>query len=285
MSRRGLAVGLARTLAVATLVTVPGPAAGAAGPAASGRARVAAHRGGAALWPENSLLAFTNALGLGVDAVETDVHLTADGEVVIVHDPTLERTTTGQGAVRGVAAGALADIRLRGPDGRPTEERVPRLAALVDLLRPTTVELLLEIKVDAGRQRYPGIEEKALALVKDRRLLERTLVMGFQPETVRRVRELEPAVRTVLLVGRGQLDRQRVSPSEAVAWTVDAGASVLGVQHTALDADVVNRARAAGLGIAAWTVNEERDVNRVVGLGVDVVISDRPDVALRLVGR
>jgi len=58
---------------------------------------VAAHRGGAQLWPENSLLAFANALGLGVDAVETDVHLTADGEIVVIHDPKLDRTSTGRG--------------------------------------------------------------------------------------------------------------------------------------------------------------------------------------------
>jgi glycerophosphoryl diester phosphodiesterase len=288
MSRRAFAARLARTLAAAAFMTAPQTAAGGAGaPGApgAGRVRVAAHRGGAALWPENSLLAFTNALGLGVDLVETDVHLTADGEVVILHDPTLERTTSGQGAVSGVTAGALADVRLRGPDGRATEEGVPRLAALLDVLRPSRVELLLEIKVDAARQRYPGIEEKVLALVKDRQLFERTLFMGFQPDTVRRVRELDRTARTVLLVSRSQLDRQRAAPTQAVRWTVDTGASEIGLQHTALDAAVVADARAAGLGIAAWTVNEEGDIRRVIALGVDVVISDRPDVALRLVGR
>ena len=74
---------------------------------------VAAHRGGAALWPENSLRAFRGALVLGVDFLETDLHLTADGEVVVVHDPTLERTTTGAGPVRDRTLADLGRVRLR----------------------------------------------------------------------------------------------------------------------------------------------------------------------------
>ena len=83
---------------------------------------VAAHRGGAALWPENSLLAFRNALSLGVDFLETDVHLTADGEPVILHDPTLDRTTTGTGALGDRRLAELARVRLRAADGTMTLE-------------------------------------------------------------------------------------------------------------------------------------------------------------------
>ena len=250
--------------------------------ASAKRPLVAAHRGGALLWPENSVTAFRNALALGVDFLETDVHLTSDGEVVILHDPTLDRTTTGTGPVRALAFGDLAKLRLRGGDGTPTVDPVPTLGAVLDLLTDQRAELLLEIKVGADGQRYPGIEEKTLALVKARGLLERTVVMGFHAPTVRRVRQLEPDVRTVLLVNRMRIDRQGVAPAESVRWTVDAGASALGIQHTALDADVVAAARAAGLRLAAWTVNDEPTITRVVALGVDIVISDRPDLALRL---
>ena len=200
---------------------------------------VAAHRGGAQLWPENSLLAFGNALGLGVDAVETDVHMTSDGEIVVIHDPTL--------------------------------------AQLLDLLAPQRAQLLLEIKVDARNRRYPGIEEKALALLRSRRMAERTLVMAFEPETVARVRELDPAIRTVLLVGRRHGARDAVQQATALR------ANVIGYDFRLLDADLMAATRTAGLKVAAWTVNEETDIRRIVGLGVDVVISDRPDLALRLV--
>lgn len=248
----------------------------------AGSARVAAHRGGAALWPENSLLAFRNALGLGADYLETDVHLTADGDVVVVHDPTLERTTTGRGPVRATPTADLAAVRLRAADGTVTDEPVPTLAALLELLAPSRAELLLEIKVDAERRRYPGIEEKVLALLDRHRLADRVLVMAFEADTIRRVRELEPAQRTVLLVSQRRAQNARTG--DVITWARDARATVLGIDHRALDAALLFAARAAGLQVAAWTVNEEADIRRVLALGVDVVISDRPDVARRLAG-
>ncbi len=261
--------------ALAVILSVIG--AGAAGPVL-----IAAHRGGAFLWPENSLLAFRNALTLGVDLLETDVHLTADGEVVIVHDPTLDRTTTGQGPVAAVRGPELSTLRLKARDGTVTGEPVPRLVQLLDLLRPAAAELLLEIKVGATGQRYPAIEEKVLALVRERDLLPRTVIMAFEAETVRRVRDLEPRARTLLLIGRGAVQRERVWPAEMVQRAKAAGAGGVGINHRLLDVDVMEAARKAGIWVAAWTVNDEADVRRVLALGVDVVITDRPEVALRL---
>jgi len=85
--------------------------------------RIAAHRGGAALWPENSLLAFANAIALGSDLLEFDVHLTADGAVAVIHDATVERTTDGRGAVASMTTADLRRLRLKGPDGTPPLRR------------------------------------------------------------------------------------------------------------------------------------------------------------------
>src|SRR5215471_8404996 len=252
---------MARSLALSLLALVALVATdhtGAAGPL------VAAHRGGAALWPENSLLAFRSALALGADLVETDVHLTADGEVVVLHDPTLDRTTSAQGAVRDLTRDQIAQARLKAADGGLTTEPVPSLAALLDVIQPSRAALLLEIKTDAGRRRYPDIEDRALALVRGRGLLSRVRVMAFEDETIRRVRQVEPAVRTVLLVGsraaRGQ------AAVDIVGRAVAVGAHDLGIDHRALDPALAAAARARGLGLAAWTVNEERDIRRVIGL-------------------
>jgi glycerophosphoryl diester phosphodiesterase len=253
----------------------------AGGPAAL----VAAHRGGAALWPENSLLAFRSALALGVDALEFDLHLTADGEVVVLHDPTLDRTSTGNGSVRDLKLANLADIRLKTREGAVTGERVPTFAQVLDLVAPTSAEILPEIKVDANRQRYDGIEEKVLALIRARGLMVRTTIQAFQVETIRRVRELEPKARTMLLVARGDVERDRARPGEAVRRARELGATDLGMNHRLLDADVMSAARAAGIRVSAWTVNEEADIRRMIDLGVDVVMSDRPDLAKRLTGR
>jgi glycerophosphoryl diester phosphodiesterase len=246
---------------------------------------VAAHRGGAALWPENSLLAFRESLALGVDALELDLHMTADGEIVVLHDPTLERTTTARGGVRDLKLVELAGVRLKARDGAVTDERIPTFAQVLDLAALASVELLPEIKVDANRQRYDGIEETVLALVRARGLQARTTIQAFQVETIRRLRELEPKARTMLLVARGDVERDRARPAEAVGRARDLGATDLGMNHRLIDADVMAAARAAGVRVSAWTVNEEADIRRMVDLGVDVVMSDRPDVAKKVCGR
>jgi glycerophosphoryl diester phosphodiesterase len=270
--RRALAFGLA-VLAVA-VSAVAGPP-----------VQVAAHRGGSLLWPENSLLAFRNALALGADLLELDVHLTRDGEVVVIHDPTLERTSTGSGAVGTARLADLAGARLRARGGAVTDEAVPTLAQVLDLLRPTRAELLLEIKVDAVRQPYTGIEDKTLALLDARGLRPRTTVMAFEPDTLRRVRALAAGIRTTMLVSRSRVERERAVPSAVVRWATEVGATSLGVDHHVVDAPLVAAARQAGLRLAAWTVNTEADIRRMLDLGVDVVISDQPDLALRLAGR
>ena len=263
-------------VAWATLATVM-----AAGPATL----VAAHRGGAALWPENSLLAFRSALALGVDALELDLHLTADGEVVVLHDPSLDRTSTGTGAVRDLKLADLAAVRLEARDGAVTAEQVPTFAQVLDLVAPTSAALLPEIKVDTNRQRYSGIEEKVVALIRARGLLARTTIQAFQVETIRRLRELEPTARTMLLVARGDVERDRARPAEAVRRARELGATDLGMNHRLIDTDVMSAARAAGIRVSAWTVNEESDIRRMVDLGVDILMSDRPDLAKRLMGR
>jgi glycerophosphoryl diester phosphodiesterase len=244
--------------------------------------RVAAHRGGAGDWPENSLAAFRHALGLGVDFVETDVHLTADGEVVVLHDPTLDRTTTGGGAVADARRADLAALRLRTRDGAVTDEPVPTLATLLDLVRPHRAELLLEIKTAAARRPYPGVEERVLALLRERDLVPRTIVMAFEPGTLTRLRALDPAVRTALLVGSRDAEGGALDALARGART--AGATHIGIDHRALTPDLVRSARARGLSVMAWTVNEDASVRRMLGLGVDVVITDHPELALAIIG-
>jgi glycerophosphoryl diester phosphodiesterase len=244
---------------------------------------VAAHRGGALLWPENSLLAFRNALALGVDFLETDVHLTADREVVILHDPTLDRTTSGVGQVAARRLADLASLRLRAADGTLTDERVPTLTDLLDLLVPSRARLLLEIKVDTARRPYPGIEEKVLTLIRSRGLAGRVLIMAFQPDTLRRVRALDATIPIVLLVSRAHMEREGVAA--AVGDARDIGASHLAIDHRAIDSTTVVAARAANLVFGAWTVNTEPDMRRMIDLGVDILITDRPDLARSLTRR
>ncbi len=243
----------------------------------------AAHRGGALLWPENSLLAFRNALALGADFLELDVHLTRDGEVVVIHDPTLDRTTTGTGPVRLRTLAELGALRLKDHGGAVVEERIPTLAQVVELAVAGKRQILLEIKPDEQRQRYPGIEEKVLAVLDRHRFVPFTVVMAFEGDTWRRVRQLRPDVRVAALYS------PRTLPAAAVLAELpalrQAGVAVVGLHQALVNAEVAKQARLAGLTLGVWTVNERDAIARFIDEGVGVVITDRPDLAKELLGR
>ena len=173
----------------------------------------------------------------------------------MVHDPTLERTTTGQGAVRELNWAELSPVIVRGT----TDERLPRLADVLALLQPTPVGLLLEIKTGPGGERYPGIEERVLALVQAARLADRTTVMAFDWAILERLRALSSSVRlTGLLSHRGA---ERVGGVGAVVPRLRAlGANDLGIERTLLTPEAVRAAHDAGLSIGVWTVNEPEEL-------------------------
>jgi glycerophosphoryl diester phosphodiesterase len=179
----------------------------------------------------------------------------------------------------------LASTKLKARDGSVTDDGVPTLAQVLDTLKPSTAQLLLEIKVDADKQPYPDIERKALGLVDARGLRERVIVMAFEAPTLRRVRALDATIRMALLVSKSRVSRERAGAADLVKWARDVGATHLGVEYPAVDAALLSAARTAGLQVAAWTANEEADIKRLVDLGAGIVISDRPDLALTLVGR
>lgn len=260
--------------------------------------RVAAHRGGAGLWPENSLLAFRNAIALGCDLLELDVHRTADGELAVIHDPTLDRTSDGTGVVASLAAAELRRARLRGPDGALTDEPVPLLDDVLALAAPARVELLVEVKGPAAGSgvryerggapvpgpRYEGLEETLLAKLAKAGLERRATIMAFNPAVLARVRALAPGRRMALLVAAHHVAQAGSPPEAAVEWARRAGATDAGLQHTLVNDAVVLAARAAGLALGAWTANGEAAMRRLAALGVDVITSDRPDLLRRVLG-
>jgi glycerophosphoryl diester phosphodiesterase len=264
---------LAAMLGWALVLAVAGAAGGQRGPAPV----VAAHRGGAALWPENSLLAFRNAAALGVAYLELDVHLTRDREAVVIHDPTLDRTTTGTGAVRDRTLAELKSLRLKDAAGAITGELVPTLDEVVSLAADSGRQLLVEIKVGPGRARYPGIEERVIATLDRHGMIDKAVVMAFEPDTWRRVRQLRPGLRA------GALHSARTLGGTPVAQALDearaAGVWHVGLQHALVTPDVVRQARGAGLVLGAWTVNEPDAMRRLIEQHIDIVTTDRPDLA------
>ena len=270
-------------LALGVLATLAGPA---VAQPASRVTKFAAHRGGALLWPENSLLAFRSAAEtLGADFLEFDVHLSKDGEVIVIHDPTLERTTNGRGAVRDHTLAELRGLRLRDRSGALTEEAVPSLDDVVGLAMRTHRQMLLEIKLDDHEHRYPGIEERVFEVLDRHQAVAATVVMSFERDTWKRVRALRPDARTCALYSRrtigdlGSTLRAEMEPAQR------AGVTMLGLHQNLVDAATVEFVRKAGMTLGVWTVNEAGGIRRFIGLGVDIIITDRPDLAKAALGR
>lgn len=259
--------------------------------------RYVVHRGGAAQWPENSLLAFRMAIELGARLLELDVHLTADGQAAVIHDPVLERTTSGAGAVAAHTAAQLAAARLRAAGGGLTGEGVPMLPQVLALAAPAEVALLIEVKtpglavtyqrVDGSLRavpgpRYQGLEQRVLADLREAGMTERAMVMAFNPAVLAEVRALVPRQPTALLVDRHHVESAGARGEDAVEWAAAAAATFLGLHHALCDAGVIAAARRVGLSVGVYTVNDEAEMRRLAGLGVDVIITDRADLATRL---
>ena len=275
--------GLAWCVSVMGAVGMVAAVAGAGGAQTPAATLLAAHRGGSLLWPENSLLAFRNALALGADFIEFDVHLSRDGEVMVIHDATLDRTTTGSGPVSDRTLAELRTLRLKDRTGAVTAEPVPTLEEVTAVAAQAHRRMLLEIKVDAAKARYPGIEEKVMAILDRHGMAASTVVMAFEAPTWRRVRELRPDIATCALYSARMLRRSGLT-AELDALRA-AGVGYIGVEHTAVDAASVAEAKRAGIGLGAWTVNDPADMQRVIGTGAAILITDQPDVAKTLLKR
>jgi len=244
---------------------------------------VIAHRGDSAHRPENTLASFASALEIGAAYAEFDVHLTRDGEVVVIHDATLERTTTGAGPVRERTLAELGAVRLKDRHGAVLEEGIPTLDQVVALAAAGRRQLLLEIKTDERRRRYPEIEEKVFAVLDRHRFTSFTVVMAFEAATWRRLRELRPDARVAALYSARMLRPADVAAElEALR---QAGVGFVGLDQARVNADVARQARLAGLTLGVWTVNEREAIARFIDQGVGVVITDRPDLAKELLGR
>jgi glycerophosphoryl diester phosphodiesterase len=236
---------------------------------------ICAHRGGALLWPENSRVAFENTTRLAVEQVEFDVHPSRDGKLVVIHDATLDRTTDASGPVSALDWAALKRVVLKGTGG----QRMLLLDEVIEIFRPTPINLRLEIKAGPNRVPYPGLPGKIVAARKRMRMLERTVITSFQLGTAVEAAEGGARRHVWLVTPEAQRD---IGPDQVIAVARDNKIPMLGLRHGMLDAAVVATVRASGLGIGGWACNEAASIARMFVLGVDVFTTDRPDLAIAL---
>lgn len=234
----------------------------------SARPLVFAHRGGAALAPENTMAAFDNGLALGADGLELDVRLSRDGVVVVHHDRKLDCTTSLHGNLELHAA---ADLVRAG---------VPTLASV--LHRHRDARIIIEMKLNAE-----DCARAVIDVVRGADAVERVCLGSFGRSVLRAARLLEPAIAT-------SAAREEVRWALYRSWcrfplrrAPYAGYQVpeLAGSTRVVSPRFVADAHAAGLGVQVWTVDNEEDVGRLLGWGVDALITDRPDVVVPMVAR
>lgn len=237
---------------------------------------IVSHRGGALLWPENSRIAFENTAKLPVAQVEFDVHFSADGHIVVIHDATLDRTTDGTGPVVAQNWADLSRLVLRGTGG----QRMLLLAEVIELFRPTSLGLRIEIKPGPGRVPYPGLPRRVMETLRDQNMLERSVITSFQLGTVcEAVSHATPGTHAWLVTP----DLQTDLGLQAVCVVASArGVPMLALRSNKLDAKTVTTVRQAGLEVGGWACNDRETIQRMFDLKVSGFTTDRPDLALQL---
>jgi glycerophosphoryl diester phosphodiesterase len=232
----------------------------------SGRLLLGGHRGNPDEFPENTLASFRSAIDLGVDVIECDVHLTADGQLAVIHDHLLDRTTNGRGFVRDLT---MAEIkRLDAGSWKSPQfsgERVPTLTEVLEVARGR-VGVAIEIK--NLPLTYPGIERAVLDTVAAAQMVGDVVAIAFDHRCLRRLRELSPAI---LL---GALEASR--PVDVLGLLDDAGAEVFCPHWSAVEPETARELHDAGKLIGVWTVDEPVALAWTKALPANAVYTNKP---------
>ncbi len=241
----------------------------------SPRPLVVAHRGASRVAPENTLAAFRAAIDCGADAIELDVQRTADGHIIVLHDPTLERTTDGQGRVADHSLATLKTLDA-GRWFNPifAGERLPMLVESVEMVGKQ-VGLFIEIK--QGPHFDDTIEAAVAGVIQEAGLTARCEVSSFDHFSVRRVKTPFPEIACGILY-----EARLIDPFSAAQL---AGAEALHPHWELITPDLIEEAHRLGYAVVAWTVNDKEAMARLAASGVDAIVTDLPDVLRRVLGR
>ncbi len=251
---------------------------------------VIAHRGGAGLWPENTLFAFQNAVALGADALEFDVHATSDGQLVVIHDATVDRTTDGSGRVGEMTLEALRNLdagyHWTPDDGasypyRGMGLKVPSFDEVLSALTDTRMIIELKAVSDASRARFSGV-------IGSSPNPERKVIASFQAESVKYIRANNPGIATSSTAGEVFLFWALNSVGLGFAYSPSG--ETMQVPPMVSDLPLVTTRFVSGahrhnVDVYVWTINRAEDMKRYVDHGADGIITDYPDRLLKVLGR
>jgi glycerophosphoryl diester phosphodiesterase len=251
---------------------------------------VMAHRGGRGLWPENTMVAFQHAVDLGVDVLEMDIHSSADGVLVVMHDDAVDRTTDGAGPIHSFTLEQLkaldAGYNWSSDGGQTFPYRGQGITVpTVEELFIAFPDMPMNIEI---KQVEPSLAAPFCKLIRDHGKTDQVLVASFYKEAMEEFRRecpevattaVESEVRTLFILSKVMLEADYDLPAQAVQVPEYSGGL-----HV-LTPRFVDAAHHRNLEVHAWTINEAEDMQRLIDLGVDGIITDYPDRLLTLLGR
>jgi glycerophosphoryl diester phosphodiesterase len=238
---------------------------------------IIAHRGDSAHRPENTIAAFKSALDLGADLLELDVQLTKDGHVVVIHDGSVDRTTDGRGRVADMTLAELRKLSAGYPErfgDRFASERIPTLAEALTLARGRA-KVMIEIKKESisDSEDEDGIEARTVAAVREARMEPNVLFLSFDRRALRRLLRLAPGVR------RGHLF-YRATPEEVIEGARAVETDLVMPEKSMLSDELTQAARAAGIKVATWVVDDVEELKDLARFDLFGVGSNRPGALL-----
>jgi glycerophosphoryl diester phosphodiesterase len=237
---------------------------------------VIAHRGDSAHRPENTLASFASALEVGADLIEFDIQLTRDGAVIVIHDPTLERTSDGRGDVRQMTLREVRAVSAGFPSrfgAAYAGERIPTLAETLGLLRDRA-RVMMEIKPDSVTDDADsGIEARAVEQVRRAGMEGDVALISFSRRALVRCRDMAPEI------ARGHLF-YRAEAGEVLAGARDVASDLVMPEKGMLSDDLRDRARESGLKVATWVVDDPGELSSLARFELYGIASNRPGVLL-----
>ena len=227
-----------------------------------------AHRGASGYYPENTLLSFEKALDMGCTGIETDVQMTSDGVLVLIHDEMVNRTTNGKGLVKdftykelkALDAGSWMNASFSG-------QFIPTAEELISLIKDKDIRINFELKT--GIVQYENIEKKLIDLIYKNNLQHKVILSSFNHYSIVKCKEISKEISTGLLYMEGLYKPEK--------YAKYVGANALHPYFYALNAEIAEGIKKAGLSINTFTVNEENQMKYFCGLNIDGIITNYPD--------
>lgn len=240
------------------------------------RTMVWAHRGASGYAPENTLAAFEKAVELGADGIELDVQLSKDGEIVVIHDEKIDRTSNGSGWVKDFTYQELAKFNYNKKRPEYGKAKIPTLEEVYELIKPT--ELTVNVELKTGVVFYTGLEERVMNLTARMGMEERVWYSSFNHYTVRHMKELNKNARAGMLYSDGM-----IAPVSYGAYVVGADA-LHPAFHNLQYSGFMEECHKFGKKVHVWTVNEEEYMRMVCEKQVDAMITNYPDLGKMIAG-